>query len=125
MTKSHFKTAIYHGMNLMLAVAMAVMFTACKTQTMNQTATYQPQPENKPIQMILDSDFGSSTDDLFALMMSHHYIDEGKVDLKGVVVDREGEKNAELVDIFRGFPLIPPSRIINTPHPGKNKKGPH
>lgn len=110
MTKSHFKTAIYHGMNLMLAVAMAVMFTACKTQTMNQTATYQPQPENKPIQMILDSDFGSSTDDLFALMMIHHYIDEGKVDLKGVVVDREGEKNAELVDIFNtyyGHPNIP------------------
>ena len=100
MAKTNFKTAIYRGMNLMLAVALALVFTACKTQTMNQTTAYQPQPENKPIQMILDSDFGSSTDDLFALMMIHHYIDEGKVDLKGVVVDREGEKNAELVDIF-------------------------
>ena len=110
MAKTNFKTAIYRGMNLMLAVALALVFTACKTQTMNQTTTYQPQPENKPIQMILDSDFGSSTDDLFALMMIHHYIDEGKVDLKGVVVDREGEKNAELVDIFNtyyGHPDIP------------------
>lgn len=64
----------------------------------------------RPIPMILDSDFGSSTDDLFALMMLHHYIDEGRVDLKGIVVDREGLKNAELVDIFNtyyGHPQIP------------------
>ena len=63
-----------------------------------------------PIQMILDSDFGSSTDDLFALMMLHHYIDEGRVNLKGIVVDREGEKNAQLVDVlnhYYGHPDIP------------------
>ena len=60
--------------------------------------------------MILDSDFGSSTDDLFALMMIHNYIDEGLVDLKGIIVDREGDKNAGLVDIFNtyyGHPDIP------------------
>ena len=64
----------------------------------------------KPIQMILDSDFGSSTDDLFALMMLHHYINDGRVDLKGIIVDREGEKNAGVVDIFNnyyGHPNIP------------------
>ena len=42
---------------------------------------------NAPVKMILDSDFGSSTDDLFALMMLHHYIDEGLVDLQGIVVE--------------------------------------
>ena len=60
--------------------------------------------------MILDSDFGSSTDDLFALMMLHHYIDEGRVDLKGIIVDREGEKNVAVVDVFNtyyGHPDIP------------------
>lgn len=65
---------------------------------------------NAPVKMILDSDFGSSTDDLFALMMLHHYIDEGLVDLQGIVVDREGEKNAGVVDIFNtyyGHPNIP------------------
>ena len=110
MTKSKLKTAIHLGMNLMMAVALALVFTACKTQQVAQQRIYQPQPENKPIQMILDSDFGSSTDDLFALMMIHHYIDQGKVDLKGVVVDREGDKNAQLVDIFNtyyGHPNIP------------------
>lgn len=64
----------------------------------------------QPVKMILDSDFGSSTDDLFLLMMLNHYIDDGLVDLKGVIVDREGEKNAQLVDIFNnyyGHPDIP------------------
>ena len=66
--------------------------------------------KRQPVQMILDADFGSSTDDLFALMMLHHYIDEGLVDLKGIIVDREGEKNAGLVDIFNTYyrhPYIP------------------
>ena len=66
--------------------------------------------QRETVKMILDSDFGSSTDDLFALMMIHNFIDDGLVDLKGVVVDREGEKNAQLVDVFNnyyGHPDIP------------------
>jgi inosine-uridine nucleoside N-ribohydrolase len=66
--------------------------------------------EIQPINLILDADFGSSTDDLFALMMINHYMDEGRVDLKGVIVDREGEKNAGVVDIFNtyyGHPNVP------------------
>ncbi len=75
-----------------------------------QNAETSSQRKVQPIQMILDSDFGSSTDDLFALMMLHHYIDNGLVDLKGIIVDREGEKNAGIVDIFNnyyGHPDIP------------------
>lgn len=86
---------------------VAMMMQACASK---QVALEPVTVKEKPIPMILDSDFGSSTDDLFALMMIHHYIDEGKVDLKGVVVDREGEKNAALVDIFDtyyGHPDIP------------------
>ena len=85
----------------------AVLLTGCKTQT---AAEQQVIGKRQPIQMILDSDFGSSTDDLFALMMLHHYMNDGLVDLKGIVVDREGIKNAELVDIFNtyyGHPNIP------------------
>ena len=86
---------------------VAMMLQACASK---QVAVEPVTMKEKPIPMILDTDFGSSTDDLFALMMIHHYIDEGKVDLKGVVVDREGEKNAALVDIFDtyyGHPNIP------------------
>ncbi len=95
-----------------LAVVALATFNSCVTQKTTVAPTsYQPQPtQPKAIPMILDSDFGSSTDDLFALMMLNHYIDEGKVNLMGVVVDREGEKNAQLVDVFNtyyGHPDIP------------------
>ena len=90
------------GLNACVVVQKTVQYPEAKA-TLN---TEQP----KPVKMILDSDFGSSTDDLFALMMLNHYIDEGRVDLKGIVVDREGEKNAGVVDIFNtyyGHPDIP------------------
>ena len=64
----------------------------------------------QPIPMILDTDFGSCTDDLFAIVMLYHYIEDGLVDLKGVIVDREGDRNAILVDVFNrfyGHPDIP------------------
>ena len=91
----------------MLLLVLALMMQACASK---QVALEPVSVKEKPIPMILDSDFGSSTDDLFALMMLHHYIDDGKVNLLGIVVDREGEKNAALVDIFDtyyGHPDIP------------------
>lgn len=93
---------------LLLFVALVV--AACSTKQAVVAPVVQETPKTQPVQMILDADFGSSTDDLFALMMAHHYIDEGLVDLKGIIVDREGEKNAELVDAFDtyyGHPDIP------------------
>ena len=87
-------------MNILCVVCAVVWLTGCKTQTI---AEQQLPQKPQAIQMILDTDFGSSTDDLFALMMLHHYMDEGLVDLKGVIVDREGVKNAELVDIFNTY----------------------
>lgn len=64
----------------------------------------------QPIPVILDTDFGSCTDDLFSILMLYHYIEDGLVDLKGVIVDREGDRNAILVDVFNryyGHPDIP------------------
>ena len=64
----------------------------------------------QPIPIILDTDFGSCTDDLFSILMLYHYIEDGLVDLKGVIVDREGDRNAVLVDVFNqyyGHPDIP------------------
>ena len=90
-----------------IVLFVGIMAQACASK---QMAVEPVASKPAPVQMILDSDFGSSTDDLFALMMLHHYIDEGRVDLKGIVVDREGEKNAALVDVFNtyyGHPDVP------------------
>ena len=96
---------------LMLALPMLAGMVSCKTQAAIQAPVVQTvEPAKQAIPLILDSDFGSSTDDLFALMMINHYIDDGLVDLKGVVVDREGDKNAQLVDVFNtyyGHPDVP------------------
>ena len=101
---------------LLWAMCAATVLVGCGVQrhadgtTAQAASVFSPTQEIQPIQIILDSDFGSSTDDLFALMMLHHYIDDGLVDLKGIIVDREGEKNAQLVDIFNtyyGHPDIP------------------
>ncbi len=98
----------------MMGVVLVWTLAACSSSksvtTARSRAAVTATSTRQPVQMILDSDFGSSTDDLFALMMLHHYIDEGKVDLKGIIVDREGEKNAGVVDIFNtyyGHPDIP------------------
>lgn len=106
------KSFSFRLLALMLAVPMLSGLVSCKTTTaIQQTPVVQTAPQAAPaIPLILDSDFGSSTDDLFALMMLNHYIDDGRVDLMGVVVDREGNKNAQLVDVFNtyyGHPDIP------------------
>ena len=93
---------------LMLAVALMCFFADVNAQCCCRGGN--GGMKRQPVNMILDADFGSSTDDLIALMMLNHYIDQGLVDLKGVVVDREGENNAGVVDIFNtyyGHPYIP------------------
>ena len=66
--------------------------------------------EQKDIRIILDCDMGSSTDDLFALMMLHRYMDMQRCNLIGVIVDRMGRANADIVDVldtYYGHPDIP------------------
>jgi len=66
--------------------------------------------EQKDIRIILDTDMGSSTDDLFALMMLHRYMDMQRCQLLGVIVDRMGRANADIVDVldtYYGHPDIP------------------
>ena len=66
--------------------------------------------EQEDIRVILDCDMGSSTDDLFALMMLYRYMDMKRCNLIGVIVDRMGKANADIVDVlnnFYGYPDIP------------------
>lgn len=60
--------------------------------------------------VILDTDLGSSTDDLFSMQMLYRYHDKGRCKLLGVVVDRMGENNAAIADVMNtyfGHPSIP------------------
>lgn len=101
------------GLSLSLFVAViAIGIASCSStkQVVNNSPNMPKTQKAEPINLILDADFGSSTDDLFALMMINHFMDEGRVDLKGIIVDREGAKNAGVVDIFNtyyGHPNVP------------------
>lgn len=53
--------------------------------------------------IILDTDIGSSTDDLFAMEMIYRYQEQGKCHLLGVVVDREGEECAACADVMNTY----------------------
>lgn len=70
----------------------------------------EPTPEeNKPL-IILDTDIGSSTDDLFAMEMLYDYDRRGLCTLLGVIVNREGENCAACADVmntWHGFGALP------------------
>ena len=97
-------------MRLNRILALCVLMTLASLMGVNAKGKCGKARKSKPIPVIIGADFGSSTDDLFALMMANHFIDEGKIDLKGVVSNRMGDKNAVVVDIFNtfyGHPNIP------------------
>ena len=93
-----------------LAVALLLgilSLSLCRAQHISYGAYHQLR---QPVPIILDTDFGSCTDDLFSILMLYHYMEDGLADLKGVIVDREGDRNAVLVDVFNqyyGHPDIP------------------
>ena len=66
----------------------------------------EPEPQNEytgiPL-VILDTDIGSSTDDLFTMMMLYRYQEKDGCRLLGVVVDREGEDCAACADVMNTY----------------------
>lgn len=100
---------IYHNYNGMrklasLAFAALLLFSCTKENT-----TPEPQESTVP-QIILDTDIGSSTDDLFAMQMLYRYASQGRCRLLGVVVDRMGDTNAAVADLmncYYGYPTLP------------------
>ena len=66
--------------------------------------------------VILDTDIGSSTDDLFAMQMLYHYADLKEINLLGIIVDREGTESAYIADLmntYYGYENLPIGLIQN------------
>ncbi len=85
----------------------ATLLVSCS----NEDSGKEQQGEYKGVPLIiLDTDIGSSTDDLFAMMMLYHYQDLNRSRLLGVVVNREGEDCAACADVmntYYGYGNIP------------------
>ncbi len=88
---------------------MAAILTFCGTSVFpscsseDNTAERSEQEYTGVPLVILDTDLGSSTDDLFALEMLHRYEQEERCRLLGVVVDRLGEANAAIADVMNTY----------------------
>ena len=96
-----------------LFICGTTVFASCSTEDNPVPGSEGEAYTGMPI-IILDTDIGSSTDDLFALQMLYRYEQEGRCKMLGVVVDREGEDCAAVADVMNtyfGRPALP----IGTP----------
>ena len=97
-------------MQWVLAVTLIsgiMVLTSCSNK--DEAATQDKSYTGVPL-VILDTDIGSSTDDLFTLEMLCRYDEQQLCRLLGVVVDREGEANADFADVMNtyfGHPDVP------------------
>lgn len=84
-----------HNKHLYFIVGLlAVLLSACAPKN------DEPVPEQTKPLIILDTDIGSSTDDLFALELLYDYDRRGLCRFLGVIVDREGEDCAACADVM-------------------------
>jgi len=72
----------------------------------------------EPMRVIFETDMGNDVDDALALDMLYKYADIKKIKLLAVMLDKEGTKPAEFVDILNtwyGYPHLPIGIIHNGP----------
>ena len=81
-------------------VCGANILTACSND--DSDGPDNPGHQGKPL-VILDTDLGSSTDDLFSLEILCRYDEQGLCKLLGVVVDREDEDCAACADVMNTY----------------------
>ena len=76
-----------------------LLLSCCKNDNLSEQ---QNEYTGVPL-IILDTDIGSSTDDLFAMEMLYRYEEQGRCRLLGVVVDRMGEDCAACADVMNTY----------------------
>ena len=106
------KRNVSRFLTFLCIATVAMYFTACS----NDDNPTDPQEYKGIPLLIVDTDVGSSTDDLFALEMAYHYANQGKCKLLGVVVDREGEHCAACTDVMNtyfGYGNVPIALVRN------------
>ena len=86
-----------------ILVCGSSLLSSC-TADINDNPVQPGQSEYKGVPLvILDTDIGSSADDLFAMEMLYRYADEGRCKLLGIVANRQGEANAVLTDVMNTY----------------------
>lgn len=97
---------------LITFAAATLILGACSN---NKTEVPEPVAET-PVNIIFETDMGNDVDDALALTMLHNYIDQGKVNLLAIGLNKESDGSARYVDIlnsYYGHPDIPVGVIHN------------
>ena len=64
----------------------------------------------EPVKIIFDTDMGNDVDDVVALDMLYKYMDEGKIELLGIISSKREEGSIRFIDAMNtlyGYPNIP------------------
>lgn len=80
------------------------------------SCTSTPQTADDRLKVIFETDIGNDVDDALAMDMLHKYIDEGKIDVLAVMINKNGTAPAEFTDIMNtwyGHPDIPVGIVRN------------
>lgn len=83
--------------SLFVLLAAALLFVGCG-------------PKNTIPNIIFDTDIGNDIDDTEALDLLYKYMDEGKINLLGICLNKDGVQTAQFIDLmgnFYGYPDIP------------------
>ena len=84
----------------MVLTLIVGVVTSCSKED-NATDSSEPQPVTKTV--ILDTDIASSTDDVVTMVALYNLMDQRKVNLKAIMVDRMGDMNPKFADIPIGM----------------------
>lgn len=110
-------TIMNHLKLIVAAGAIILSASACKQQEVTA---------EQRINIIFDTDIGNDIDDTEALCLLNHKIDEGKINLLGVCLNKEGENTAKFVDIVNTFyghaSMIPVGRARNNGGDGTDQE---
>lgn len=98
---------------LFASIILAMLFCI---MSCSKDETQQTKPHIKKI-AILDTDIGSSNDDLLAMDVLYSADALGLIDLKAIMVNREGLVNLRLVDIMNTY-YGQPEVLIGNVHDG-------
>ncbi len=79
--------------SLILAAAASFLIAACAPK----------QAAEAPVNVIFETDMGNDIDDAMALDMLYKYVEDGRINLLAVMVNKEGSAPAEFVDIMNTF----------------------
>ena len=99
----------------MKRIFFAILLLCNLTFVANQAVAKQP------IKIIFDTDMGNDVDDVVALDMLYKYLDEGAIDLLGVISSKREGGSVKLIDAMNtlyGYPNIPVGIVKTYPEEG-------